>query len=144
MESSTSRLRQAGDRHWPACCRNSGPKPRIFHSGPPCSFSLCRRKNDRNGVLDGTERCRTNYGPATARSFNGPPEAGRGFALFFDPTRDHCGVCHSMGGRGVAIAPDLAETVSKSQADAIALIRSTGARKVVRVKLNDGESFAAL
>ena len=83
-------------------------------------------------------------GPATARSFNGPPEAGRGFALFFDPTRDHCGVCHSMGGRGVAIAPDLAETVSKSQADAIALIRSTGARKVVRVKLNDGESFAAL
>jgi len=83
-------------------------------------------------------------GPATAPHFNGPAEAGRGFALFFDAARDHCGVCHSTGGRGIAIAPDLAEAVSKSPADAIALIRSTAARKVVRVKLKDGESFAAL
>ena len=83
-------------------------------------------------------------GPATARTFNGPREAGRGFALFFDPAQDHCGVCHSTGGRGIAIAPDLAEAVSKSPADAIALIRSTTARKVVRVKVKDGESFPAL
>jgi mono/diheme cytochrome c family protein len=83
-------------------------------------------------------------GPATAQRFNGPPEAGRGFALFFDPARDHCGVCHSTSGRGIAIAPDPAEAVSKSPTDAIAVIRSTSARKVVRVKTKDGESFVAL
>ena len=46
-------------------------------------------------------------GPASLASFNGPPQAARGHALFFDPARENCGACHSIAGRGIAIGPDL-------------------------------------
>ncbi len=63
-------------------------------------------------------------GPATARSFNGPPEAGRGFALFFDPTRDHCGVCSETKDTvklyDLTSAPPVLRTLERSEVESIA------------------------
>jgi mono/diheme cytochrome c family protein len=78
-------------------------------------------------------------GPASLASFNGPPLAARGHGLFFDPARENCGVCHAIGGRGIAIGPDL-----KSQPDLVKLVRSTQSRHVLTAKLGSGEEFPAL
>jgi mono/diheme cytochrome c family protein len=83
-------------------------------------------------------------GPATLPSFNGPPEAGRGYALFFDATRDHCGVCHALGGRGIAIGPDLSALGAKSPADIKSPIHATRSRHTLTAKLKDGEEFPAV
>ncbi|MCU1273697.1 MAG: hypothetical protein JWO48_1128 [Bryobacterales bacterium] len=78
-------------------------------------------------------------GPAGLASFSGPPQAGRGHALFFDPARENCGVCHAVGGRGIAIGPDL-----KSQPDLVTLVHSTQSRHVLSARLSSGEEFPAL
>src|SRR5713226_10033630 len=78
-------------------------------------------------------------GPASLASFNGPPQAARGHALFFDPARENCGVCHAIGGQGIAIGPDL-----KSQPDFVKLVRSTQSRHVLTAKFGSGEEFPAL
>lgn len=83
-------------------------------------------------------------GPATLPSFTGPPEAGRGHALFFDAARDHCGVCHAVGERGIAIGPDLAALRGKSPADIVRAIRATHSRHTLTAKLDEGEEFPAV
>ena len=83
-------------------------------------------------------------GPATLQSFNGPPQAERGHAAFFDPTRDNCGVCHAMGGRGNAVGPDLAKIAEKNPRDVTAAVGSVKAKHVLTATLADGETFPAL
>src|SRR2546428_6706377 len=92
-------------------------------------------------------------GPAAIPSFNGPPEAARGHALFFDPARNNCGVCHAVGRRGIAIGPDL--TTMRAIAigpapttlpvkDAAELTSQIHATRVLTAKLASGEEFPAL
>jgi mono/diheme cytochrome c family protein len=83
-------------------------------------------------------------GPASTAGFNGPPQAGRGHALFFDPTRANCGVCHALGGRGTAIGPDLATLPAQSAADLTGQTHATRSRHVLTAKLKNGEEFPAL
>ena len=83
-------------------------------------------------------------GPAALPGFNGPPQAGRGHALFFDPVRANCGVCHAVGGRGIAIGPDLTSLPAKSQAELTGAIHATRSRHVLTAKLQSGEQFPAL
>jgi len=79
-------------------------------------------------------------GPASLPSFNGPPPAARGRALFSDPTRENCGVCHAVGGRGVAVGPEL----TARSADVMARIHATESRHVLLARLQSGEQFPAL
>jgi len=79
------------------------------------------------------------HAPASpAEKFNGPPEAARGMDLFFDSKG--CGSCHSMGGRGTAIGPDLSHVPEERLLRGIHATQST---RVRLVKLKDGESFPA-
>jgi mono/diheme cytochrome c family protein len=80
-------------------------------------------------------------GPAAMPSFKGPAAAARGHELFSDPARANCGFCHAVGGRGIAIGPDL--TVSKP-AEMLSEIGATHSRHVVTAKLKNGEEFPAL
>ena len=95
-------------------------------------------------------------GPAAIPGFNGPPQAARGHALFFDPARNNCSVCHAVGGRGIAIGPDLttmhvnligpAPTTLpvKDAAELTSQIHATRSRHVLTAKLASGEEFPAL
>lgn len=84
-------------------------------------------------------------GPAAFVGFGGPEEAGRGRDLFFDATREaRCGTCHEAGGRGIPIGPDL---LVPADAPSTALVDKTRSRRslhVLRARLADGQSFAAL
>lgn len=79
-------------------------------------------------------------GPAAMPSFKGPASAARGHELFFDPTRENCGVCHAVGGRGIAIGPDLASKPQVTLSD----IEATRSRHVLTAKVKTGEEFPAL
>jgi mono/diheme cytochrome c family protein len=84
-------------------------------------------------------------GPTPAPAFRGTPEAERGYALFFDATREtHCGTCHVAGGRGIAVGPDVGGIAGKSSAEIGAALRATRARRVITMRLRGGESFPAL
>ncbi len=84
-------------------------------------------------------------GPATISPFKGPAQAGRGYVEFFSATREtHCGTCHTVGGRGIGIGPDLARLGAKSPKEIAAAIRGTQSRHVLTAKLSDGEVFPAL
>jgi mono/diheme cytochrome c family protein len=83
-------------------------------------------------------------GPAAIPSFNGPPQAARGHALFFDPPRNNCAVCHAVGGRGIAIGPDLTALPAKTPAELTVQIHATHSRHVLTAKLATGEEFPAL
>ncbi len=83
-------------------------------------------------------------GPASMPSFGGPPQAARGHALFFDPPRNHCGACHAVGGRGIAVGPDLTALPVKSPTELTSLIHATRSRHVLNAKLANGEEFPAL
>jgi len=78
-------------------------------------------------------------GPAALPAFDGPPQAARGRALFADPARENCAVCHSVAGRGVSIGPEL-----KTVADLASGIRATKSRHVMTASLQSGEQFPAL
>ena len=78
-------------------------------------------------------------GPASLPAFNGPPQAARGRALFSDPVRENCAVCHAVGGRGIAIGPDLTAAPAL-----LNRIHSTGSRHVLTASLQTGEHFPAL
>jgi len=80
-------------------------------------------------------------GPAAMPGFKGPAAAARGRELFSDPVRENCGVCHAVGGRGIAIGPDL--TASKP-AEMINAIGATRSLSVMTAKLKTGEEFPAL
>ena len=83
-------------------------------------------------------------GPATLPRFNGPADAGRGLALFSDPVRENCAVCHEAGGRGIAIGPGLTAAPPKTAAELKSGIHATEARHVLRAVLQSGENFPAL
>lgn len=79
-------------------------------------------------------------GPAALSRFNGPPQAERGHELFFDASHDmRCGVCHALGGRGIAIGPDLGNS-----RDVAAGMDAAHSQHVLAAVLNDGEKFPAL
>jgi mono/diheme cytochrome c family protein len=80
-------------------------------------------------------------GPAAMPGFKGPAAAARGHELFSDPGRANCGVCHAVGGRGMAIGPDL--TASKP-AEMLSKIGATQSRHVLMARLKNGEEFPAL
>jgi mono/diheme cytochrome c family protein len=83
-------------------------------------------------------------GPASMASFNGPPQAARGHALFFDPARNNCSACHAVGGRGIAIGPDLTALPVKNPAEVSGMIHAVRSRHVLTAKLASGEEFPAL
>ena len=74
-----------------------------------------------------------------ADTFRGSAEAKRGYALFFENNR--CGACHSLGGRGTAVGPDVGKV---AKADLAAAIIATKSRLVRSVQLKDGETFPAI
>jgi mono/diheme cytochrome c family protein len=78
-------------------------------------------------------------GPASQPVFNGTPQAARGRALFSDPVRENCGVCHAVGGRGIAIGPDLTDSSAL-----LSRIHSTESHHVLTASLQSGEQFPAL
>ena len=80
-------------------------------------------------------------GPAATPGFKGPAAAARGHELFSDPPRGNCGGCHAVGGRGIAIGPDL--TAGKSP-EMLSEIGATRSRHIVTAKLKNGEEFPAL
>jgi len=79
-------------------------------------------------------------GPAALPSFKGPASAARGRELFSDPVRENCGVCHSVGGRGIAIGPDL----TASKPEMLSEIWAPRSRHVLMARLKSGEEFPAL
>lgn len=81
-------------------------------------------------------------GPATQPAFNGPAQAARGRALFSDPVRENCSVCHAVAGRGMEVGPDL--TAVKSVAELMGQIHATQSRHVLTAMLQSGEHFPAL
>lgn len=80
-------------------------------------------------------------GPAAMPSFKGPAPAARGHELFFDPVRANCSVCHAVGGRGIAIGPDL---TASQPAGMLSEIGATRSKHVLTARLKDGEEFSAL
>ena len=78
-------------------------------------------------------------GPASLPAFNGPPQAARGRALFSDPVRENCAICHAVGGRGIAVGPDLTAASAL-----LNRIHSTESRQVLTASLQSGEHFPAL
>ncbi len=83
-------------------------------------------------------------GPASIPSFNGPPQAARGHALFFEPPRNNCAACHAVGGRGIAIGPDLTALPARTPAELTSQAHATRSRHVLTAKLAAGEEFPAL
>ena len=78
-------------------------------------------------------------GPATQPDFNGPPQAARGRALFSDPVRESCSICHAVGGRGIAVGPDLT-----AAPELLNRLHATASRHVLTASLQSGEQFPAL
>lgn len=75
--------------------------------------------------------------PSALHDFEGPPEVQEGRKLFFDSTRAaRCATCHSMGGLGTAIGPNLARS------KLVAFPERT--RLVGTARLKNGARFPAL
>lgn len=78
-------------------------------------------------------------GPASQPVFDGTPQAARGRALFSDPVRENCAICHAAGGRGIAVGPDLT-----AAPELLSRIHATESRHVLTASLQSGEKFPAL
>lgn len=84
-------------------------------------------------------------GPARFIEFPGPPEAKRGYDLFFDSTRlIRCATCHTASGRGIAIGPDVAAVSFGTAREFVSRVQNASSRTVVRARLRDGDAFPAL
>lgn len=84
-------------------------------------------------------------GPAVFVGFDGPEHVSRGRDLFFDATREaRCGICHEAGGRGIPVGPDLLALGDGLDATLVGRTRSRRSSHVLRARLTDGQSFAAL
>ncbi len=84
-------------------------------------------------------------GPAAYVDFPGPAQARRGRDLFFDATRGiQCSTCHSAGGRGIAVGPDLAGPTVADQDRFLSLVRASRSRHVLTATLKDQGVFPAL
>ena len=85
---------------------------------------------------------------AEDREFMGDAAAGR--SLFFDPVQTNsCRVCHSIGGRGGKIGPDLSEVASKSAKDILQSISEPNAHvdgkyATLAVTLKDGSKVTGV
>lgn len=80
-----------------------------------------------------------------AQQFSGPPQATRGYALFFETSKGQpCGTCHAMGGRGTAVGPNLKDIARLPPRGFVMAIRSTRTQYVVAVKLKTGDTFPAM
>ena len=62
--------------------------------------------------------------------------------LFFDPTRENCGVCHAMGGRGIAIGPDLAKIAEKNPRDVTAAVQAVKSQHVLTATLAERRNLS--
>ena len=84
-------------------------------------------------------------GPASYVDFPGPELARRGRDLFFDATRGiQCSTCHSAGGRGIAVGPDLDSPTVADQDRFLSLVRASRSRHVLTATLKDQCVFPAL
>jgi mono/diheme cytochrome c family protein len=84
-------------------------------------------------------------GPAAYVDFPGPEEAKKGRDLFFDATRGlHCATCHSAGGRGIAVGPDLVSPMAADQEHFLSLVRASRSQHVVTATLENRSVFPAL
>ena len=84
-------------------------------------------------------------GPAVYLDFPGPAQARRGRDLFFDATRGiQCSTCHSAGGRGIAVGPELAGTTIADQDRFLSLVRASRSQHVLTATLKDQCVFPAL
>lgn len=74
-----------------------------------------------------------------------PAQAQRGKALFWESPNagSRCGSCHSLEGKGTAIAPDLSRLAGLSPRGIKTAILSTVTEYVVVPKLKAGKSFPA-
>lgn len=75
-----------------------------------------------------------------------PAQAKRGMALFWESpdAGSRCGACHSLEGRGQAIAPDLRRLAGLSPRGIKTAILSTVTEYVVTPNLKSGKPFPAL
>ena len=83
--------------------------------------------------------------PAQATTFSGPPQAQRGYKLFFESTKGQpCGACHVLAGRGTPAGPDL-KAVARLPARAFVMaIKSTRTQYVQKVEPKTGDPFPAM
>ncbi len=84
-------------------------------------------------------------GPAAYVDFPGPAQVRRGRDLFFDATRGtQCSTCHSAGGRGIAVGPELAGPTVADQDHFLSLVRASRSQHVLTATLKDQCVFPAL
>ena len=84
-------------------------------------------------------------GPAAYVEFSGPEEAKQGRDWFFDATRDlRCSTCHSAGGRGIDVGPDLSESNLEDPNRFLELVRASNSQHVLTSTLTDQSVFPSL
>ena len=84
-------------------------------------------------------------GPAAYVDFPGPAEAKQGRDWFFDATRGlQCSTCHSVGGRGIAVGPELSGPALEDQERFLSLVRASHSQHVLTATLKDKSVFPAL
>ena len=84
-------------------------------------------------------------GPAAYVDFPGPAEAKQGRDWFFDATRElRCSTCHSAGGRGIAVGPELTGSSLEDQGRFLSRVRASRSQHVLTATLKDKSVFPAL
>jgi mono/diheme cytochrome c family protein len=84
-------------------------------------------------------------GVAAQETFDGPPQAARGFELFTKTAKPApCITCHGIGGKGGPVAPDLKMWARLSPRAAAMAITSSVTEKVVVVVPKSGSEFPAI
>lgn len=74
-----------------------------------------------------------------------PSQAARGQAMFFDENVVmHCGVCHSLGGKGTAVGPDISRLARLNARAIVMAIRATRTQYVQAIKLKAGGEFPGM
>lgn len=84
-------------------------------------------------------------GPVPAADAKPPAQAARGQVLFLDEAKAvHCGACHSLAHKGVAVGPDLSLLARLSPRAIVMAIRATRTQYVQVVKLASGTEFPGM
>jgi len=83
--------------------------------------------------------------PTNYLNFTGPTEIKKGRDLFFDATRTpQCSTCHSSGGRGISIGPELVGSLAVDQELFLSVVRASRSQHVLTATLEDQSVFPAL
>ncbi len=83
--------------------------------------------------------------PAFAQEFSGPPAAKRGYEIFHNAEKaSSCGNCHALGGKGLAVGPDLSRLARLNPRGIKIAILATRTQYVQSVKLKSGETFTGM